>query len=188
MYTLNIDFIEYIYKIEIKWAYLAKMKQLESRLKIFGIIFFSAYILQMLVSVYVILYANSPIQNPWITFAKRVVPPAIGGSIFGVGVAAAIAEAPVAPTPFSNTFHTKTPFGRGNDCEVGDIVTKGKAALLQSKFGLSVMNEKVVEHCPSPNMFGGIITPDVYAAMLKDPEVRSIIDQTATLGTASFRD
>lgn len=176
LYYLNVDLYEYVYKIEVKWGYPEKFVKLENSLFFFSAIFFPALLSEVLISLYVIKYANHWIINTMVMVTKKAVIP-MGAGVTGLVL---VAEAPTAPNMVSNFVHTQTPFGRGFDCERGDFLLKLKVGTLQSKVGLETITSKIAEHCDKLETPQRMVTPAVYESLLKDPEIKDVIDNKCT--------
>ena len=171
---------------------LPEIKSLETRVLFFSLIFFPATLLQILISIYIIHHANNNNSKEasmyWNLFkmagmyVKKVVLPTTA-ALVGGRLAADIPHVPA--NEYSNFVHTQTPFGKGYDVEIGSALLKAQADLLQSKVGFDQMLRKVNQYAAETYAaFGGragpIITPQVLRDMLVDPEIREVVDRTAT--------
>jgi hypothetical protein len=176
VYTLSIigvTFEELMSKTNAPWYVEHQLGQLEMQLYFFLSLYLCCIIIHLGISLYVIRYANSPINKYWkpIMSAAKIAG-AAGGTAVGVSVAA---EAPVAPNKFSQFVHTKTSLGRGWDAELGDLWGKNDAMKLQNIVGQDKFSELVGKFSND-----GIVSRDTIDTMLKDTETRKIVDEKAT--------
>lgn len=89
-----------------------------SKFPVFAYFFLIFY--EFTLSIYIILKANSPVRNIYYEITKQVLKTTGSALVIGVGYSHAIIE----PNGFSNFVHTKTPFGRGYDSEIGSVSLK----------------------------------------------------------------
>ena len=87
-----------------------------------------------------------------------------------------IAGAPE-PSVASNFINTKTPLGRGWDAEPGDTFTKVKAIKLKEVVGSKLLVNKLEELDINPTN-NKIITRETLQKLLKDPEIKRVIEES----------
>lgn len=93
--------------------------------------YFVIIIYELVLSIYITLNANSPVRNTIFQIGKHVARAAGASTV----VAAGLSYGPVEPNVVSNFVHTKTPFGRGYDFEVGCFGLKVKGDLVSGALG-----------------------------------------------------
>ena len=122
--------------------------------------YFVIIIYKFVLSVYVTLKANSPMKNVVFQIVKHAVK-AVGYSY----------DAPVKPNVVSNFVHTKTPFGRGYNYEIGSFDLKTKGDLISGALGNKDMMSAAQKHAPDLN----IIDINKLNNIINDSEFKSKI-------------
>jgi glucan phosphoethanolaminetransferase (alkaline phosphatase superfamily) len=180
-YTLsliNTTFQEMVFQINAPWYKEHQLKQLEIQLYNFLSIYFCCILTHLVISLYVIQYADTPIDSAWKPFMRGVkIAITVLTGTAGVVIAA---EAPVAPNRFSHYIHTSEwttwiGIGRGYDAEIGDIHGKLAATKLQNLVGREKFLAAVKE-C-SENR---ILDSDTLQTIMDKPEIKKIINEKAT--------
>lgn len=97
-----------------------------------------------------------------------------GGIGLGVEIGLAIAEAPVAPTRFSQLVSVDSGIGRGWDGEVGSLGGKVAAGTCADLVGTKKFIEVAKKH--SDDM---IITRAVLLKIVEDPEIKPVVDKAS---------
>jgi len=169
---IGVTFEELIFKTNAPWFVEYQLGQLEMQLYFFLSLYLCCIIIHLAISLYVIEYANTPIDpywRPFMRFAKTL--GSAGAATVGVTIAA---EAPVAPNKFSQFVHTKTFLGRGWDAELGDFHGKIAATKLQNLVGQDKFS-KLVEKFSG----NGIISRETLETMLNDPDTKEIVNKKA---------
>jgi hypothetical protein len=113
-----------------------------------------------ILSIYIIYKANSPVQNVFYQVVKQTLKVTTSATVLGVGYAHAFVE----PNEVSNFVHTKTPFGRGWDSEIGSGTLKLKSDQVAGALGRDDMNLAVNKHTKDK-----IITSDCLNKIINDP-------------------
>ena len=117
---------------------------------------------------YVTLKVNSPVRNVAFQIGKRAAKAVGRVSAIAVGYSHV---GPVEPNAVSNFVHTKTPFGRGYDYEIGSFDLKVKGYLVSSALGNKDMMSAVQKHAPDSN----IVDMDKLNNIINDPEFKAKI-------------
>lgn len=155
-------------------------------LLICSMVYFNCVIVDFILGMYVISYANSPITS---VFVQKTVQVGSSTAKLGIGFAGdsadkiaqigytAISNTNVLvnflgfePTPFSNWWNTR-PWGRGYDYEVGNHSFKVKGEILHGVLGNDLMKHGVEKQSPET----GIVTPEVLHNIINDPEYMKFI-------------
>lgn len=136
--------------------------------------YFVIIIYEFVLSVYVTLKANRPVENFFFQIGKHTVKAITTSS----AIIVSYSYAPVEPNVVSNFVHTKTPFGRGYDYEVGSFGLKTKGDLVSVALGNKDMISAAQKHAPDSN----IIDINKLNNIINDPEFKSKI----RLNTTSF--
>lgn len=176
IHTLSIigmTFEDLILKTNAPWYVEYQMEQFEIQLYFFLTLYLCCIIIHLGISLYVIRYANSPINKYWKPIMSAVkITGAVGAATVGVTIAA---EAPVAPNKFSQYVHTKTYLGRGWDAELGDFHGKVAATKLQNLVGQDKFSELVGKFSKD-----GIVSRETIETMLNDAETKKTVNEKAT--------
>jgi len=128
---------------------------------------------EFIISVYVTLKAKSPVRHIVLQIAKNTVKVAVSTTVMGVGYA----HAPVEPNVVSNLVHTKTPFGRGFDYEIGSLGLKAKGDIVSCSLGNEDMMDAVQKHSPDNK----IIDINKLNNIINDPEYNPKIRGNTTI-------
>ena len=141
--------------------------------------FYSVIIIyEFVLSIYVTLKANSPIENVAFQIGKYTAK--------AVGTLSAVAlgysYAPVEPNVVSNFVHTKTPFGRGYDYEIGSHSLKIKGDIVSGALGHKDMVSAAQKHASDSN----IININKLNNIINDSEFKSKICANTTFPEKTF--
>jgi hypothetical protein len=154
-------------------------------------LYFSSVLSTLIINLYVIYRANSPIDDRLFQVAKHGAK-AIGALTVG---SVGYSYAPIEPNVVSNFVHTKTLFGRGYDYEVGSLVNKFKGDIISSGLGRETMLEAVNKHGSDSKILDSKALNDIVAdedystklrAQLSFPESRVIGLPIVDLKTSSI--
>ena len=172
--TVNIDYHTYstlFYNISQEESVIIDSKEYYSRYSfcISLMIIYYEYAL----SIYVIFKANSPIKYALYQVAKHTARAVGSSGVLAVGYS----YAPVEPTRVSNFVHTKTPFGRGYDYEIGSFGLKFKGDLVAGYLGKEDMISAVEKHAPDSR----IIDIGKLNDIITDPEYNAKIRANTTI-------
>jgi hypothetical protein len=85
--------------------------------------------------------------------------------------------APLESNAVSNFVHTKTPFGRGYDYEIGSLSVKGKGDLVSGALGNKDMVHAAQKHAPDTR----ILDLDTIQNIINDSEFKSKIRDKTTI-------
>ncbi len=135
--------------------------------------FFVILVYEFVLSIYVIFKANHPLKYKFFKVGQKVLKIAGASSVMAVGYS----QIPVKATDsITNFVHTKTPFGRGYDYEIGsyDVVVKGD--MISSFLGPEDMVRAVEKHAPDSH----IIDINKLSNIINDPEFKSKIRKNTT--------
>jgi hypothetical protein len=135
--------------------------------------YFIIIIYEYVLSIYVTLKANSPVRNVLFQIGKHTVK-ALGASS---AVAVGYSHAPVEPNFVSNFVHTRTPFGRGYDYEIGSLGLKAKGDLVSGALGSKDMISAAQKHASDSN----IIDINKLNNIVNDPEFKPKIRANTTI-------
>ena len=177
MYSLssvNTTFQELVYQVNMQEYEGSQLDVLSSQLYGFALVFYSCLFTHLGISLYVIKNADHLVDRAWrplLAAAKVLVAAGLG---FGAGLA--LAEAPVVPTTFSQAVHTKTSFGRGYDCELGDAYGKFAATKCQQLAGRDKFIEVAKKY--SKDM---IVSQSVLEKIIQDPQIEGILREKASI-------
>lgn len=143
---------------------------------------FSFYLIiiiyEYVLSMYVISKANSPIRNTIFQYGKQTIKILSTSSVAAVGYS----HAPLEPNTVSNFVHTKTPFGRGYDYEIGSFNLKVKGDAVSCALGNKDMINAVQKHAPD----SGIIDVNKLNNIVNDPEFKSKISVNTSFAEKTF--
>lgn len=131
-------------------------------------LYFSSVLLTLIIALYVIYKANSPIDNRLLQVAKHGVK-AIGALTVG---SVGYSHAPIEPNAISNFVHTKTPLGRGYDYEIGSLAGKFKGDIISNGLGRKTMLEAVNKYVPDSKILdstalNSIVADEDYSTKLR---------------------
>jgi len=140
--------------------------------------YFVIIIYEFVLSVYVTLKADSHVENVVFQIGTHAVKAINISSAIAVGCS----YAPGEPNVVSNFVHTKTPFGRGYDYEIGNFDLKTKGDLISSILGNPDMISAVQKHAPDSN----IIDINKFNNMINDPEFKSKIRRNTSFPEKAF--
>jgi hypothetical protein len=140
--------------------------------------YFVIIIYEFVLSVYVTLNANSPVRKVIFQIGTNAVKVVGASSV----VAAGLSLGPLEPNVVSNFVHTKTPFGRGYDYEIGSYSLRTKGDLISCALGNKDMMSAVQKHAPDSN----IIDLNKLNNIINDPEFKSKIRVNTTSAEKVF--
>jgi hypothetical protein len=135
--------------------------------------YLTVVVYEYFLSLYVIFYAYSPVRNLFFQTLKQTAKAAVST----VPVLVGFAYAPVEPNTVSNIVHTKTPFGRGYDFEIGVCDLKAKGGFVAGALGNSDMINAITKH--SPDTF--IVDQSTLEKIYTDPEFKGKIRAHTTI-------
>jgi hypothetical protein len=141
-------------------------------------LYFAVIIYEYLLSIYITLKANHPLRNVAYQFAKHTAK-VVGAS---GAVAVGYSHAPVEPNSISNFIHTKTPFGRGYDYEIGSLNLKVKGDYISGALGREDMLSAVEKHASDSH----ILDANKLDNIITDPEYNSKIRSNTTISEKVF--
>ena len=173
-YLLNHIFQEILFENVHLLSRKQEIQSLQFLFTVFSITFFAYIFIDLGIAIYVIQKANAPINPEWkyVLLAERFVKGiVVCGSAITTGVTV-VAGAPE-PSTGSNFIHTRTPFGRGWDSELGDMFTKTNLMKLQQYTGNKFLVDKLDELNSGTN--SRLVSRDVYQRIIQDTEVRNKI-------------
>lgn len=119
----------------------------------------SSVLLTLIIALYVIYKANSPMDNPLLQVAKHGVR-AIGALTVG---SVGYSQAPTEPNAISNFVHTKTPLGRGYDYEIGSLAGKFKGDIISNGLGRKTMLEAVNKYVQDSKILDSMALNSIVA-------------------------
>ena len=171
---MGTTFQELIYQVNVQEYEVSRLNVLSTQLYGFALVFYSCIFTHLGISLYVIKNANHPIDHAWkpLLAASKVL--GVAGLAIGTGVT--LAEAPTAPTVFSQAVHTKTPFGRGYDCELGDLHGKAAATKCQQLVGRDKFMEVVKKYSNDV-----IVSQSILEKVIQDPQIEGILLEKASI-------
>jgi hypothetical protein len=135
-------------------------------------------IYEFVLSLYVTLNSNSLVENVVFQIGKHVAK-AVGASI---AIAFGYSHTPGESNVVSNFVHTKTPFGRGYDYEIGSFDLKIKGDLVSGALGTKDMISAAQKHAPDSN----IIDINKLNDIINDPEFKFKIRLYTTFSEKAF--
>jgi hypothetical protein len=139
-------------------------------------VFFVSILADLLISFYIIYYANHPIKNKLLKGTTSLIKEATALSI---GVAG-YSFTPFEATELTNFFHTKTPFGRGFDYGPYDELNKLKGYILLNKLGKDNLLEALNMHAENLK----ILDEPTLIKILNDPTYSDILRSKCSFSEA----
>ena len=140
--------------------------------------YFIIIVYEYVLSIYVTLKANSSVRNVVFQIGKHTVR-ALGASS---AIAVGYSYAPVEPNVVSNFVHTRSPFGRGYDYEIGSLSLKSKGDLVSGALGNKDRISAAQKHAPDSS----ILDINKLNNIINDSEFQSKIRGNTTIVEKAF--